>query len=92
LYDNGKGVSQDKVKAAQYYKKACDGGEARGCYNLGVMYYNGEGVSQDKVKAAQYYKKACDGGNARGCYNLGILYENGEGVCITRQSKSSSIL
>ena len=39
-YDHGdiKGGKQDKFKAGELYTKACDGGYAGGCYNLGFMY------------------------------------------------------
>jgi len=36
-------------------KKACDGGDAGGCTNLGLMYVKGTGVRQDKHKAVQFY-------------------------------------
>jgi hypothetical protein len=55
------------------YQKACDGGDAQGCFNLGVMYENGRGVTKDQAKAAQLYQKACDGGDAQGCENLKAL-------------------
>ncbi|MCI7549280.1 MAG: sel1 repeat family protein, partial [Campylobacter sp.] len=67
-------------KAAELLKKACDGGNMRGCYNLGVMYSNGNGVEKNKQKAAELYKKVCDGGDMDGCYNLGTIYANGNGV------------
>uniref|UniRef100_UPI0026F2B4C3 tetratricopeptide repeat protein n=1 Tax=Campylobacter showae TaxID=204 RepID=UPI0026F2B4C3 len=56
----------DYQKAAQLYQKACDGGELRGCNNLGTLYVKGQGVNQDYQKAAQLYQKACDGGDAKG--------------------------
>ena len=31
-------------KAFESFKKACDGGDVRGCFNLGIMYDNGNGV------------------------------------------------
>ena len=61
-------------KAAELFKKACDGENMRGCYNLGLMYEKGKGVEEDFSKAAQLYIKACDGGEVRGCYNLGLMY------------------
>ena len=61
-------------KAAELFKKVCDGGEMRGCYNLGVMYTNGNGVEKDLGKAVQLFKKACDGGNIHGCRGLDIIY------------------
>ena len=54
-------------------KKACDGDDASGCYNLGVMYYNGQGVKQSNANALKYLGKACDGGDAGGCKNYAIL-------------------
>ena len=84
-YDNGEGVRQDKFKAVKLYTKACDGGSANGCSDLGAMYDNGEGVRQDKFKAVELYTKACDGGSANGCSNLGAMYDNGEGVKLDKK-------
>jgi TPR repeat protein len=67
-------------QAAMLFEKACDGGYATGCYNLGVLYANGQGVNQNYQKAAKLYNKACDGGNATGCNNLGLSYKYGQGV------------
>ena len=53
-YDKG-----DYQKAVELYQKACDSGEALGCYNLGVLYANGQGVKQDFTTAKQYFGKAC---------------------------------
>ena len=36
----------DYKTAVKYFEKACNGGEVKGCYNLGVMYENGYGVKQ----------------------------------------------
>ena len=75
----------DYQKAAQLYQKACDGGDALGCHNLGLLYKNGQGVNQDYQKAAQLYQKACDGGNAVGCFSLGFLYQNGQSFSTAKQ-------
>ena len=77
MYANGKGVKQDYATAAKYYQKACDGGNAEGCYNLGLMYAYGKGVKQDYATAAKYYTKAYNGGCVAGCHNLGFMYANG---------------
>lgn len=77
----------DYQKAAQLFQKACDGGNAGDCNNLGVLYENGLGVRQDYQKATEFYQKACDGGDAVGCSILGSLYQNGQGV---RQSFSTA--
>jgi hypothetical protein len=73
MYEKGKGVQQDYFKAVELYTKACDGGNANGYNNLGVMYANGEGVQQDNFKAVELFKKACSDGNANGCENYSKL-------------------
>ena len=47
-------------------EKACEGGDAMRCGNLGLLYFKGLGVPQDYAKAAELYGKACDGGDAAG--------------------------
>ena len=63
----------DYQKAAQLHQKACDGGNAVGCYNLGVLYKN----SQSFSTAKQYYGKACDLGLQLGCDGYRKLNERG---------------
>ncbi|MDR2507268.1 MAG: sel1 repeat family protein [Candidatus Accumulibacter sp.] len=72
--------SREHQKKAAAFKKSCDGGDAKTCTNLGVLYVTGKGVKQDYARAAELYAKACDGENARGCSSLGELYANGRGV------------
>ena len=81
-YEQGKAFYDNKEydKAFESFKKACDGGNMRGCRSLGVMYDNGIGVEKDFSKAAELFKKACNGGEMLGCRNLGIMYDNGNGV------------
>jgi len=57
MYDDGKDVKMDKLKAAVYMKKGCDLGDCVACYNFANFNYY---TMKDKSKAAQYYKKACD--------------------------------
>ena len=60
--------------AESLYRQACDGGEMRGCNNLGVMYQFGDGVTQDLALALSLYQRACEGGVNR----TGII-----GDCLT---------
>lgn len=77
LYENGKGVKQDYLKAKELYEKACDSGEALGCAVLGVLYETGKGVRQDYFKAKEFYGKACDLGLQEGCDGYRQLNEKG---------------
>jgi TPR repeat protein len=70
MYANGKGVSQDDKQAVALYTKACDGGEAGGCFNLGLHYKKGTGVSASTATARRYFKKACDSGYKKACDQL----------------------
>jgi Sel1 repeat len=72
--------SERVVADVQRNQKGCDGGDAQGCFNLGLMYANGEGVTQDKARAAQLFQQACDGGDVDGCRDLGLMYHRGDGV------------
>ena len=74
-YENGNIES-----AISFYNKACDDGNALGCYNLGALYDYEEGAKQDFLKAKTFYAKACDDGDTFACNYLGLLYDGGKGV------------
>ena len=57
--------------------KACDNGDAKVCFNRGVMYENGLGVQQDGAKAVELFDISCNGGYVPSCSHLGVMYENG---------------
>src|SRR5262249_18425285 len=42
-----KGFPEDIARAAVWYQKGADAGDARAMTNLGILYYNGRGVTQD---------------------------------------------
>jgi uncharacterized protein len=73
-FDNGQ-----FEEARVLYTKACDGGIAEGCYNLGVMHAKGRGGAVDDAQARVLYAKACNGGIAAGCYNSGVVHYLGKG-------------
>ncbi|NIQ02856.1 MAG: hypothetical protein GWM98_22905, partial [Nitrospinaceae bacterium] len=58
-------------KAAKLFKKGCDVGSDKACFNLGSLKYR-EGRQSSAIK---YYKKACDLGNQVGCQNHQELIE-----------------
>ena len=67
------GVKQDLAKAFKFYKKACDGGYARGCFGLGGFYFEGKEVAKDDKKALEFFKKACDMGNKESCTLAAVM-------------------
>jgi len=59
--------SGNYTQASELFKKSCDMGDTKGCYNLGVAYEHGQGVSQDYTQASELFKKSCDMGYAPAC-------------------------
>jgi class 3 adenylate cyclase len=82
LFDQGRSAYKENQfsQAAELYRKSCDGGERKGCHDLGLMYYRGEGVAKDLHRSADLYKRACDAGGTGGCLDLGLMYLRGDGV------------
>jgi uncharacterized protein len=80
MISRGNGGTPDKARAAKFFATACAGGNANGCYNLGLFYDDGTGVARNLTTAASYYVKACDAGSAGGCYNAGVAHDRGDGV------------
>lgn len=55
MYDDGKGIRQNKQTATRYYKMAADRGNNDAKNNYAVMLINGEGVEQDVRKAKEIF-------------------------------------
>ncbi|BEG57847.1 hypothetical protein NHP21005_15350 [Helicobacter sp. NHP21005] len=71
--------NKDYAKAAEYYLKAGEAGEAMGYYELGGMYCCGQEMEKDFVKAFECFQKAALMGDARAHHALGVIYEYGHG-------------
>jgi hypothetical protein len=54
MYDQGKGVPQDRARAVQLYLKGADKGSLNAMLNVGVSYWKGEGVPIDRVEAFKW--------------------------------------
>jgi pilus assembly protein FimV len=77
MYDQGKGLAQDKTKAFQLYSEAAQKDHISAQYNLGIQYATGEGVTQDFSKAEYWWTKAAERGLMQAQFNLGNLYYYG---------------
>lgn len=78
-YSNGMGVSQDKLKALELYKKVYElGGSVSGKAANGIgLIYDNQNNSEEAVK---WYRKGFDKGDDWSGYNLALSYSNGTGV------------
>lgn len=79
-YDKGKGVTEDDVKAVEWYRKSASQGYAKALYQLGKCYKDGEGVAKDEKKAVELFLKAAKQDNADAQYQLAKCYLKGQGV------------
>src|SRR4051812_20570522 len=77
---SGAAVGGPQLKSVSQLQKDCEGGEARACYDLGVLYTDGRGVAKDRRRAAELFKQVCSGGVAQGCTMLGMFLLEGIGV------------
>lgn len=67
-------------KSKHYFEKACDGGDATGCYHLGNILYQGELVKEDKKNAINLYEISCADNIAPACTNMAYLLIFGDGM------------
>ena len=75
------GLPKDARQAANWYRKAAEGGHAGAQSMLGWMSEKGEGgIPKNESQAVAWYRKAAEGGHAESQWRLGYLYEYGKGV------------
>ena len=81
LYHRGKGVPKDAGKAAEWYLKAAEQGDAPAAARLGSMFWIGEGVPRDPNQAVKWYVLGASKGNPLA--QVGIGYMSMEGIGTT---------
>jgi len=80
MYEYGRGVAQDDVAAAHWYRKAAMQGVDVAQYRLAVMLENGWGVPKSHAEAATWYRSAAEQGHALAQHDLAFMYLAGTGV------------
>lgn len=81
-YDQGARAyrAQNMEEARDHFRRACDLGHGRACYNYGVMSYQGLAFGEPNMEHARWlYDRACQFDHAAGCFNLARMAFNGEG-------------
>ena len=71
---------KDYKRAAIWYRKAAEAGDAGAQYCLGMCYYGGLGVRLNESKAFQWVRKAAEQNEPDAQKALGDMYLRGEGV------------
>lgn len=71
------------TSALEYLRRACSGGEPKGCIvmtNLGARYLENSRDEETATIVAELYESACSVGFYRGCLGLGNLLFDGKGI------------
>ena len=67
---DGFGVRRDQVRAAQLFRKACQGKDKDGCADDARALALGDGQDSDPRKALPRLEQLCKSGRARACGHL----------------------
>lgn len=70
----------DREKAAEWYGKAAEQGNAEALGRLGRLFFEGGGVQKDFGKALERFQKAAAQGDAIAQFGLGMMYGKGDGI------------
>ena len=76
MYDYGQGISQNRVEAAKWYKKAAEQGNVDAQYRTRQYVFYKVGIPEDIDEAIKWYKKAAEQGDIKP-KKLGEIYSNG---------------
>ncbi len=80
MYDEGRGMGQDKALAVTWYTRAALAGDHRANERLGYMYRDGAGIKRDEKQSAQFFKRAADAGLNLSALEYGVALDEGRGV------------
>ena len=70
-------IEQDHEKAAYWYRKAAEAGDAKAQRSMGLLYKRGEGVERDYAQAMEWFRRGAEQGDAVSAYHVGKLYYDG---------------
>jgi len=63
VYEWGRGVEQDYVEAALWYRLAAEQGHLHAQCNLGNFYFTGRGVEKDNDQALYWFQRSAEQGH-----------------------------
>ena len=85
IYELGRGVQKDTVKAETYYRQACTGGDWSSCYHLGHLLESpSHGSKVDRSEARLAYERACSGNELRACRRLTVLLAQEQAPAVSK--------
>lgn len=83
MYEYGRGVEQNFILAASFYKKAAEQNFVESIYYLGLMYaYGREGIAQDYTHARALFEQGARMNHASCVYYIGVFKAFGYGCAV----------
>ena len=76
----GIGVSQNYIRAVEWYLESAEQRHKDAQYKLGICYAQGKGIQQNYIEAQKWFRKAAEQGQKDAQYELGICYTYGYGI------------
>ena len=80
MYEKGKGIGQDAMKAFRHYERSANLGNVSGQFNLGRLYDQGVNGSKNAYEAVNWLKKAASQQYIPAMNYLARIYFHGRGV------------
>jgi len=80
MYDEGRGVTQDRAEAARWWLLAAEQGHSNAAVAMGFSYVVGLGVPMDRSEAVRFYRLGALDRHPGGMHMLGESYSTGSGV------------
>jgi TPR repeat protein len=68
---------RDPAAAAIYFERACAGGIAAACCNLGNQLDRRDGIERDFARAREFFVRGCEAKSGCACNNLGMMSQEG---------------
>jgi TPR repeat protein len=75
--ESGKGIDQDFIRVAKYYRRSAELKNAAAENSFGICLERGIGVQSNAALAAHYYQRSALQGHPDGANNLGFCLEHG---------------
>jgi serine/threonine-protein kinase len=81
-FERGDVAGRDLARAAEYYERGCDRGDASSCSTLALrLDHASDGWSRDVPRALRLWQRACDLGQRFACFRaIGYYLKGGEGL------------
>ena len=57
-YIRGRGVPEDYAQAAEWCRRAAEGGDAHGAFNLALLHHHGLVAGPDPAQALEWWRRA----------------------------------